>query len=86
MNKITLEYLHSIVDKEEYHRFEGTTVTVCLLTLKNGFNVLGESACVDSANFNSRDGEIFAKENAINKLWSLEGYLLKNKLSDTPHQ
>ena len=86
MNKITLEYLHSLVEKETYHRFEGTTVTVCLLTLKNGFNVVGESACADPANFNSKDGEVFAKVNASNKLWSLEGYLLKKKISDNTHQ
>lgn len=68
-----------IVD-EDYHVFPGTTVTVCCLKLRNGFNVTGESAAVSLSNFNAETGRKVARENARDKIWMLEGYLLKEKL------
>lgn len=56
-------------------------LTFCVLTLKNGFVVTGESACVDSRNFDAEKGRQYARENAIEKLWPLMGYALKEKLS-----
>jgi len=53
---------------------------VCVLTLKNGFTVTGESACASPENYNQEIGEKIAKENAVDKIWPLEGYLLKQKL------
>lgn len=72
----------SIVD-EAYYVFPGTTMTICLLTLKNGYHVTGESAAVSLENFDKEIGEKIAKDNARNKIWSLEGYLLRQKLSET---
>lgn len=79
-NKVTKEQLDALIVKTEYHRLTAT-MTVCVLTLKNGFEVLGQSACVDPANFNQEIGENIAFEDAFEKLWMLEGYLLKNKLA-----
>lgn len=59
-------------------------LTFCVLTLKNGFTVTGESACASPENFNAEIGRKIARENAINKVWMLEGYLLKQKLSEQP--
>jgi len=50
------------------------------MTLQNGFTVTGESACASPENFNKSIGEKLARENARNKVWALEGYLLKQKL------
>lgn len=55
------------------------TLTFCVLILKNGFTVTGESACVSAENFNAEIGRRIARENAINKLWGLEGYLLRQE-------
>lgn len=55
-------------------------LTFCVLVLKNGFTVTGESACASPENFNSEIGRKIAKENARGKIWQLEGYLLKQKL------
>lgn len=66
---------------EDYHVFPGTTVTVCLLRLKNGFSALGESAAVSTANFDAEIGRKIARANARDKIWLLEGYLLREKLS-----
>lgn len=55
-------------------------LTFCVLVLKNGFTVTGESACASPENFNAEIGQKVAYENARNKIWQLEGYLLKEKL------
>ena len=56
------------------------TLTFCVLTLENGFTVTGESACASPENFNEEIGKKIAYENAREKIWLLEGYLLKEKL------
>lgn len=55
-------------------------LTFCVLVLQNGFTVTGESACASPENFNEEIGRKVARENAENKIWQLEGYLLKEKL------
>lgn len=69
----------SIVD-EAYYVFPGTTTTICRLTLKNGYSTIGESAAVSLANFDEEIGRKVARENARDKIWVLEGYLLRQKL------
>ncbi|MHA3051841.1 Gp49 family protein [Acinetobacter sp. ANC 4640] len=59
------------------------TLTFCILILKNGFTATGESACVSPENFNAETGRKVARENAREKIWQLEGYLLKEKLHQT---
>lgn len=78
---VTMDLIKSKIVKEQFHVFDGTQLTVCVLTLENGFNVTGESACVSPENFNKEIGEKIAKDNAVNKIWTLEGYLLKEQLS-----
>ena len=57
-------------------------LTFCVLVLENGFTVTGESACASPENFDAEIGRKIARENAINKVWMLEGYLLKQQLHD----
>lgn len=59
-------------------------LTFCVLVLRNGFTVTGESACASPENFDPEIGRKIARENAVNKIWMLECYLLKQKLSETP--
>lgn len=80
--RVTLERLDEVILTEQYHVFEGTTVTVCALTLQNGFTVVGESAAASPENFDAELGKRIAKDNAKQKIWALEGYLLKQKLHD----
>lgn len=79
-NKITLEGIKAKIIKKIFSVIPETTITICCLTLENGYTVTGEDACVDPANFNQADGEKYAEEAAIDKIWPLEGYLLKEKL------
>lgn len=55
-------------------------LTFCVLVLKNGFTVTGESACASPENFNAEIGRKIARENARQKIWALEGYRLKSWL------
>lgn len=57
-------------------------LTFCVLVLKNGFTVTGESACVSPENFDAEIGRKIARKNAIDKIWLLEGYLLNARLGE----
>lgn len=57
-------------------------LTFCVLVLKNGFTVTGESACASPENFDDELGRKIARQNAVDKMWPLMGYALKQKLFD----
>jgi len=69
-----------IVD-EQYVRL-GKKTTICFLTLQNGFEIVGTSACVDPANFDEEKGRYWARKEAFNKIWPLEGYALAKKMAE----
>ena len=55
-------------------------LTFCVLVLRNGFTVTGESACASPENFDSEIGRKVARQNAVQKIWPLMGYELKSRL------
>jgi hypothetical protein len=57
-------------------------LTFCVLVLRNGFTVTGESACASPENFDAEVGRKIARQNAVQKIWPLMGYELRSKLSD----
>ena len=57
-------------------------LTFCVLVLRNGFTVTGESACVSTDNFDAELGRKIARQNAVDKMWTLMGYELKCRLSE----
>lgn len=68
----------------EYVTYEGSPLallTFCVLVLRNGFTVTGESACASPANFNPEIGRKIARENAIAKVWPLLGFRLRDELA-----
>ena len=56
-------------------------LTFCVLVLRNGFTVTGESACASPENFDAELGRKIARQNAISKVWPLMGYALKERLA-----
>lgn len=56
-------------------------LTLCILTMQNGFTLIGKSAPASPENFDVEKGKRFAYEDAIKQLWPLEGYALREKLS-----
>ena len=81
--RLTPALIDATIDSETYTVLPSGRVTICEMALKNGFVVLGESSCVSKENFNAELGQKIARENARNKIWELEGYLLKQRLFET---
>jgi hypothetical protein len=79
--RLSPEKIDAVIVGEDYYVFPETTVTVCCLKLRNGFTVIGESAAVSLENFNAELGRKIARQHARDKIWALEGYLLRDKLS-----
>lgn len=74
--KVTKDSIEAKIAKVDYLVLPDSTVTLCNITLKNGYSVRGESACVDPRNFNLDIGKGLAYKQAFDRLWPLEGYLL----------
>jgi hypothetical protein len=64
------------------HAPELGLLTLCILVMQNGFTVIGKSAPASPENFDAEKGKLFAYEDAIKQLWPLEGYALREKLSN----
>ena len=58
-------------------------LTFCVLVLKSGFPVTGESACASPENFDAELGRKIARQSAVNKVWPLMGYHLKQRLAES---
>jgi len=78
--RITPQTIDDAIKKEHYHIFQGTSLTVCVIELQNGFTVTGESACVSPENFDAEIGKKIAFDNARDKIWVLEGYALADRI------
>lgn len=79
--RITPQQIDEQIIGEYYYVFPGSTVTVCALELKNGFYVVGESAAASPANYDAELGRKIARDRARSKIWVLEGYALRTRLS-----
>ena len=69
----------------EYVTYPGSPLsllTFCVLVLRNGFTVTGESACASPENFDAELGRKIARKNAIEKVWPLMGYELRTYLAN----
>jgi len=79
--RLTPALIDAAIKGEAFYVFPGTTLTVCALTLRNGFIVTGESAAASPENFDEAIGRSIARDNARQKIWAFEGYLLRERLS-----
>lgn len=78
--QITIADIHNKIKAATYTLLSDGRTTICQLMLENGYTVIGTSACVSAENYNQAIGEKFAFEDAVNAIWPLEGYLLREKL------
>ena len=80
--RITQEYIDSLLDASELetHLFFEGKMTVHCYRLPNGFVITGSAGVIDMKTFDAEIGNKYAREDAANKLWKLEGYLLQNRL------
>lgn len=70
---LTPQDIENCIASEEYSTV-GNKTTVCVLTLKNGFEVVGTASPVDPADYSLEKGKEPARRRAIDRLWELEGY------------
>ena len=80
---VTLDSIHAKIRDTKFVN-EGV-LTIALLTLENGYTVTGQSACADPANFDEELGKKIAVDDAVKKVWPLEGYLLRESLFRQGH-
>lgn len=84
--KVTEDWLKGLIVNIDYVIMPSGLTTICEITMQNGFTVRGESSVVSAAVFDQAKGEKFAYENAFDKLWLLEGYLLKQRLFERQNE
>ncbi len=91
--RITPDHIRSVIEAVYYFTGEEAIgpsgmvghsslalLTFCVIVLRNGFTVTGESACASPENFDAEVGRKIARANAVAKISPLEGYLLKERL------
>jgi hypothetical protein len=76
---VTLNSIQNKVQKTTYTLLPDGKTTICQLHMENGYTINGHSACVDPTQYNQALGEKYSYEDAINKAWPLEGYLLAER-------
>lgn len=79
--RLTPDDIEALIDDVEFFQPEGSTLTICVLTLTNGCSVVGTSNVIDPINYVSDLGKSAARANAADKIWELEGYALKRDLN-----
>lgn len=78
--RVTPDQVDAEIVGVDFHVFPGSCLTVCALTLRNGFVVTGESACADPASFDAGIGRDISRANAREKIWPLLGFRLRDSL------
>lgn len=80
--RLTMEHIQRVIVDEIYTRIEGTLTTICTLKLRNGYTVVGvNNGPVSPENFDQQVACEYAYKGAVNQIWTLEGYLLKEFLA-----
>lgn len=77
-DRVTLEHVASLVAKIEFLTLD-TTMIQCTILMTNGHVVVGHSRPVAEAQFNQEEGEDRAKKAALDQIFALEAYVLRNK-------
>src|SRR5512139_3085432 len=78
--KVTKESIEAKISDASYLRHG--LLTICIITMKNGFHFTGTAAPASPENYDPEVGKRYAYEDAFKKIWSHEGYLLKTRLSE----
>lgn len=77
--RLSPEDIDAVIREVTYTPLPSGKCMVCEITLKNGYTVRGESACVSPANFDVNIGHKLSYKNAREKIWGLEAYLLQER-------
>lgn len=77
---VTPDLIESKIKSETYTRLPSGKTTVCELVLENGYSVIGTSSMVDPDGYNELVAKLRSKDDAVKKIWELEGYLLQQSI------
>jgi len=80
--RVTEADVENAIAVTQFHRFHGTTLIVCALTLRNGYVVTGTSACVDPAHFDEVRGRSIALDKARGEIWAMLGYAARQRYAE----
>lgn len=78
--KVTVESIEAKIADVDYLGHD--LLTICVITMRNGFKVLGKAAAASPANHDPEIGKRYAYEDGFRQLWGYEGYLLRERLSE----
>lgn len=78
--RVTEESIKARITDVTYYRFD--TLTICIITMANGFKSMGKSVPASKANFDAAVGERYAYDDAFKPLWQLEAYLLLERMNN----
>lgn len=78
--RVTQESIEAKIESVRYIR--DSTLTICIITMFNGWKTTGVSAPASASNYDQDVGDRYAYDNAFKPLWQLEGYLLRHQLSE----
>ena len=79
--RVTEQSIKNKIANVQFQRSD--VLTICIITMQNGFHLVGTSAPASPTNYDQAVGERYAYDNAFKQLWPLEGYLLREQLSKT---
>jgi hypothetical protein len=77
--KVTKESIEAKIDSVVYFRHD--LLTICLITMQNGFHFVGKAAPASRENYDPEVGKTYAYDDAFRSIWTHEGYLLKHQLT-----
>lgn len=82
--RVSLESMKRRIKSEEViHPRTIPHMTIVVITLDNGYALMGMSAPADPDNYNEEVGIKFAREDALRKMWPLEAYVMREHMSGT---
>lgn len=82
VNRVTLDQIISKIEHTDYcNPDRHPHMTLCIITLTNGYVIVGKSTPADPLNFDADLGRKFAREDAIRQIWPLEAYALRERMT-----
>lgn len=76
---VTPEMIDVEIRDVSYTVMPGTTITICAITLENGYTVIGQASCIDPTLYDKAIGERIAYTNAYDKIYAVKGYVVKQR-------
>lgn len=75
-NRVTQEMVEDFIAKETVTTLGGKTTVVCA-TLRNGFEIVASSSCVDPENYIEEVGADICRDRIHDQVWHLLGFALQ---------